>query len=526
MKYKILILLAIVGFALQNCTEEKQWSEDYDINFPVPVVSSVSATKVTVGDTLIVEGVFNDVTSVTIGSGFARIDSVTTDSTTMFVIITETCASGPMVVKNVYEKTGTYSSDFIVSGGGVIVVADEVVILDFTTGGALPDWTKNTWNEAKDFQETGFDINSIDMPAGYDHYYAMNDTLLADDANTAYGNYTSDNNGAGFDISFYSDPYVSVFINTGNDCAYLSLMLDGNIMDFQPSNSPGGTFANGEKQHHMQTNGKWMWYTFSLSDIMGGTAPATIESAGLFIRAGWDYPEDIVYPGFQLNIAQMVITEGPLPKKITLFDFESGEPTTTDNVVSWASDPLNLYGIDLVEHATIPEGDHYYSMVNHHDGNWKNYTFALKADNNGAGYDLSKMKDPYITLAVNTGDYSGFLNFVFFQSSFGFDEATPWVDPGRNESALETYPEFVAVDGVDGYYYDTDGQWEWRSYNLNKLLKSTDKADYPDYNSIFDYILIWPRDGWDNDLSSARYELSIDNVIITDGIPTGLPALN
>ena len=531
MKNITYLILIIVGFAMQNCTQEKDWSQDYDIKFPVPVISSVSNLRVNVNDTLTITGKFDKIVSVKIGEGDAEILSFSTDSTTMKVLVKNTCSSGPLKISNIYKNFGTYTSDIVVEGGGVVIIPEEVVILDFTAGGALPTWTKNTWAEAKDFAQTGFDINKINPPVGYEHYFAMNDTLLADDGNTAYGNYTSDNNGAGFDISFYSNPYVSVLINTGNDCAYLSLVLNGVIKDFQPANSPGGIFANGEKEHHMQTNGKWMWYTFSLAEVMGGTVPTPIKSAGLFIRAGWDYPAAIVYPGFQLNIAKMVITEGPLPKKIVLFDFESGEPSITTAVTSWASDKMTSWGIDGVALATIPEGKHYFSMINHHNGNWKNYTMALKADNNGNGYDFSKMKDPYITFAVNTGNYSGYLDFVFYQADSGNKEGEPWVDPGRNNSALNVYPELIAKPGIVGYYFDTKGLWEYRTYNVKKLIDSIDAwarqdGKYPNYNAIFDYILIWPRDGWDNDFSSARYELSIDNVIITDGIPTGLPALN
>jgi hypothetical protein len=525
MKYKLLIIFAIAGFVLFSCTKSPSWSENYDIKFPVPVVSSVSSTRASVDDTLILGGVFNRVTSVTIGGGFATIDSVTVDSTKMFVIITETCASGPLVVKNVYNKFASYNNDIFIEGGGATIFQEEVVILDFTSGGALPDWTPSSWTEAKDFEETGYDLNTIDPPVGYDHYYAMNDTNLyppsepaGQGGNIPYGNYTSNNNGAGFDISFYVDPYVSVLINTGNDIAYLSLVLDGDINDFQPSNSPGGTFANGETKHYMQTNNRWMWYTFSLSDMMGGLAPATIESAGLFIRNSWDYGAD-TYPGFQLNIAKMVITEGPLPKTISVFNFEDGEPGTTTEVTGWASDALASWGLDLFDQ-TAPEGNHYYSMENHNSGGDKNYKFAVKADNDGEGFDLSTMKDPYISYAINTGSYSGFLDLVFYQEASGNVAGEPWADPGNGDSNLELYPEI----GV-GSFYDTGGLWEWRSYNLNKLLNSVPdwgKKDglYPNFNGIFDYILLWPRDGWNNSTAAEPFEMNIDNVIITDGIPT------
>jgi len=225
--FLFLALIAIAGFALQNCTQEQEWGENYDINFPVPVIDSISASRVTVGDTLHILGDFTKVTSVTIGGGYTTIASVSTDSLQMSVIITETCVSGPLVVTNVYEKRGHYRADIFVEGNyGGPVIPDRIQILDFSSGGALPAWTKNTWSEARDLAESGYDLNDLSVPAGYDHYYSMNDFLLADDANTAYGYFNSDNNGAGFDISMYDDPYVSVLINTGSHAAYLSLSME------------------------------------------------------------------------------------------------------------------------------------------------------------------------------------------------------------------------------------------------------------------------------------------------------------
>lgn len=82
----------------------------------------------------------------------------------------------------------------------------------------------------------------------------MNDTTLfppnepaGQGGNIPYGNYTYDNDGNGFNIAQYADPYVSVLINTGNDIAYLSLVINDEVKDFDPSHSVGGTFANGEK---------------------------------------------------------------------------------------------------------------------------------------------------------------------------------------------------------------------------------------------------------------------------------------
>ena len=539
MKHNKLYTYLLLGTLalMTSCMNEQKWTEDYDINFPEPTISTISATRVAPDDTLDITGQFEKLTTATIGGGFAKIHAVSADNTFARIVITETCTSGQLVLQNTYKKKGTFEANIFVEGGGQKPIVEEVVILDFSKVGSLPTWTKNTWVEVKNFESQGYDLNNIAPPAGYEHFYTMNDTLLyppnepiGQGGNIPYGNYTNNNEGMGFDISFYTDPYVSVLINTGNDIAYLSLVINGNVRDFDPSHSPGGRFANGERKHYMKTDNKWIWYTFSLSKIMGGEAPTTISSAGLFIRNSWDYgAED--YPGFQLNIVKMVVTEGPLPRKTVIFDFEEGEPTTTTEVTGWASDLLTSYGLNLSGLGFVPSGNNYYSMINHHSDNYKSYKFAVKSDNNGAGFDFSKMKDPHLTFAVNTGARSGFVDFVFYQEASGNKHGEPWTDPGCNGSALNVYSEATAQPGVSGSYYSTNSLWEWRTYNLTKMLNGVESwglqgGKYPDFSSVFDYILIWPRDGWNNDLAAPRYEVNIDYVIVTDGIPTGLPQLN
>ncbi len=534
-------LLMILAIGFSGCMKEQDWKGSSDVDLPIPSITSISATSFSVGDIIELEGDFKDLSTVTIGGCFATISSISDDYTLLSVEVTETCSTGYLILENLFKQTYKYPSFITIIGGAVgPVIPGDVVIMDFSEGTFFPTWTASQWVEAKDFDEVGYDLNDeeLELPNGYEHSYAMNDKDLfppseaaGQGGNIPYGNITSNNGGAGFDLSAFTDPYVSILINTGvEDIAYMSLVLDDQIIDLSSSQCDGGMMANGETKSYMKTDGKWLWYSFSLSKITGDKLPEKLSSAGLFIRNSWDYGADI-YPGFQLNIIQMVVTEGALPKKIVLYDFEDQEPQTTDVVTGWASDVMTSSGRNLGELESIPSGDYYYSMQAYHDDGSFNYKFALKNDNDGAGFDLSDMLNPYITFAVNTGERSGFIDFVFYQAASGNKEAEPWADPAANNSAVELYPEALAQDGVQGFYFDTKGEWEWRTYDLRKLLNGVESWGlqgglYPNFEEIFDYILIWPRDGWNNDLAAPRYEMNLDYVIITDGLPTALPALN
>lgn len=531
------LLYLTLTLLCSGCVDEQKWTDDYDINFPAPIIETIDRTEIETGDTLRLSGLFEKLTIATIGDGYTKIISISDDNKTAKLLVSESCISGKLVLQNAYKQKYTYPTNITVKNNGVIEIPKEIVILDFSDTKFSPQWTQSTWTEARTFESEGYDLNQITPPNGYDHFYTMNDTTLfppnepvGQGGNIPYGNYTYDNGGNGFNIAQYADPYVSVLINTGNDIACLSLVINDEIRDFEPSYSVGGTFANGEKKHYMKTNNKWLWYSFSLKSMLGKDLPNSINSAGLFIRNSWDYGADI-YPGFQLNIVKMVITDGALPHKVVLFNFEDGEPETTTDVTAWASDLLSSYGRNLTKFSTVPSGDHYYSMINYHDENFRSYKFAVKSDNYGSGFNFSDMKDPHLTFAVNTGNHSGFVDFVFYQAASGNKEAEPWADPGSNNSAVEVYPEATAQENVMGFYYDTKGRWEWRTYNLTKMLNGVESwglqgGAYPNFKIKFDYVLIWPRDGWNNDLASGRYEMNIDHVIVTDGLPTGLSTLN
>lgn len=517
MRKNIFIFLAtviIASLALQNCTKELEWGENYDIDFPVPVIDSVSAVRVSVGDTLTLLGDFHKIIQVTIGNGYATIHSVTADSAAMMLIVTETCASGPMVVTNIYEKMATYKSDIFVQGGNVgpLPPPERIQILDFSSGGALPPWTKNTWSEARDLAEQDYDLNDLPVPAGYEHYYSMNDFSLPDDANTAYGYFNEDNNGIGFDISMYEDPYVSVLINTGSHAAYLSLSLaPTEHNDFQPSQSPGGVLANGETGPYFQTDGKWLWYTFSLSAILGDNVPDVLETPGLFVRAGWAYPADLTYPGYELDIAEMIVTDGPMSNVngMPILDFSSAGPLPLWEPSGWseAKEPES-FGYDINEPVIMPPvGFPHYFAMNDKDlyppdeaaGQSGNIPYGnYISDNGGEGFDITSFTDPYVSILMNTGDEDiCYLSFVI-------DGAIKDFQPAHS-------PDGTFANGETGHYMQTLGDWMWYTFSLTDIMGGTLPSTFESAGLLF-------RNSWDYGADIyPGFQINMVSMSITEG---------
>ena len=516
-----LILTVMIALLITSCEKEKQWSKDYDINLPVPEVTSASETRVNINDTFIVQGIFNQVTSVTIGGGNAQIKSISNDSTEMVVKALATSNSGYLIVENIYKIKSPEVVNITVEGGGAIEIPNEVEIIDFATKGALPNWTASTWSEVRT-AESGYDLNeNIAPPAGYEHYYTMSDVNWdqAGGGNAPYGYFNTDNNGAGFDIQYYSEPYVSVLINTGDYVAYLSYSATaGEQTDFNSNQAPGGNFSNMEAGTFLQTHGKWLWYSFKLSDLLGTDAPEKLESSGLLIRNPWAGPDP--YPGFQINIAKMVITEGPIQKPlITIFDFSSGKdvdiPSWTPN--EWSEvQTFEEQGFDLNmdKGLSLPRGyGHYYAMndhsvnkvdkINPSGGGNVPYGF-FTTTNGGEGFSdaIKDYDDLYFNYLINTGSYAAYADYA----NVNDDGTFSWVD---------LRPDFTAngkMANNEGQYNKTDGEWLWYSFSVAKIYGGV--VNIPeDLNAVGMFM----RNPWAGPDPYPGFELNIAKVVFSNG---------
>jgi hypothetical protein len=371
----------------------------------------------------------------------------------------------------------------------------------------------------------GYDLNdNILPPVGYDHYYAMNDIdwHQAGGGNAPYGYFNTDNNGAGFDISFYDEPYVSVLINTGDYKAYLSYSATaGNQIDFNPAQA-GGNFANMESGMFLETKGKWLWYSFKLSDVLGTNLSEKLESSGLLIRNPWAGGDP--YPGFQLNIAKMVITEGPIQKPlITIFDFSTGNnadiPTWTAS--TWVeAQTFEAQGFDLNVGAGVAmpaRYSHYYTMndhsvnkvvggvpvVNPAGGGNVPYGF-FTTTNKGAGFSdaIKGYDDLYINYLINTGSYVAYADYAKVNDDGTFS----WVDLNKNHTANDK------MANNEGNFNKTNGKWMWYSFSVAKIYGGVDKIP-ADFKAVGMFI----RNPWAGPDPYPGFELNIAKVVFSNG---------
>ncbi|NJK93896.1 MAG: hypothetical protein HC905_02285 [Bacteroidales bacterium] len=170
-----------------------------------------------------------------------------------------------------------------------------------------------------------------------------------------------------------------------------------------------------------------------------------------------------------------------LPQQtIMLWDFETA-PGTTEG---WGGSPFTATQVDGFFGKA-------YEVKSPAGNGWNGCYIRLTNNNGGQGYDLSAFNKPYITFLVNTKGKKGYAN------------------PAITIGGAESDKHFTGQGGQysDNYMISTT-DWEWRSYDLEKMGWSNIK-------SKIDKIDLWFRGG--NVGAGDEFEIMVDQIMITDG---------
>ena len=121
MKY-LLQLVVVIGMVFFSGCKEHEWGEDYDINLPVSVITSISADAALVGDELTLTGTALDkVSNVWIGDKECTIVDGTQTATAFNVVVPRRAGTGSFRVKNLYRREFVYEEALKVSYPDVTV---------------------------------------------------------------------------------------------------------------------------------------------------------------------------------------------------------------------------------------------------------------------------------------------------------------------------------------------------------------------------------------------------------------------
>ena len=105
---QIALAFATGVLLFSGCTKSKEFSSDYDIQWPVPKITTVTPLKDTIGKTITITGEkFEKLTRVTIGNPETEAAVVSSNATQVIVRIPRTANAGPVTIYTNYNQKGT-----------------------------------------------------------------------------------------------------------------------------------------------------------------------------------------------------------------------------------------------------------------------------------------------------------------------------------------------------------------------------------------------------------------------------------
>lgn len=288
------------------------------------------------------------------------------------------------------------------------------------------------------------------------------------------------NNGAGFDLSTYTNPHITFLVNTNGKKGYFNpaLTIGGSTED-KHFTGQDGQYTD---SYSIQTTG-WEWRSYSLTGMGFSNAKSAIEKISLFIRGGNVGNGNT--EAFEVNIDQVMITDGPL-NPVEVFNFET--------MPSFSGGSATLNGGSGV--TTIAQGLKYLTVKDANVSSWAGKGSVTKEDNNGNNFELNKTF--YVNFLVNTGNdaAAGYFQMIF--------EQTGGAKLGLHFKGDNVY-------GDDYKFASTGGEWKWRSYKV-------DPKGLENWGSVPELSLTAPFSvtvDFSTGNVSGKYETNLDYVILT-----------
>ncbi|HBX45160.1 IPT/TIG domain-containing protein [Limibacterium fermenti] len=541
----IKILCGVLFMILWTACDEKDFSEDYDINLPVSEIVDFNPKTGAVGSEVTLYGENMDlVTSVYIGNASGTI--ISQDEEKLVFQVPRTAEAGGITVRNNYKREFSSEESFIphyldvtitqwpaeiergltikLLGENVDMIrsvkfenlplsksaANETSATYATSGLTLPASGKLTVTTKTGQILTSPDINVVEPK---DTYVPEQTILLWDfetDPITADGwgssSYTAEvvNNG------FFGKGYqVKAAAGNGWDGCYIKLTSDngGKGFDFSAFKKPHITFlvnTNGKSGYmnpaitiggtesdkhfkgqsgddHKFTTNGWEWRSYDL-EAMGWTdIKGNVDKIDLWFRGGNVSSAE----PFDIIIDQVMITDGPLNPTL-IWDAEA--PAGGDLPIAFNG------GANLTGYYQGQKYVTYNYTVGSDPWAWLGNIMSVDVP----GLDPEKYNNAmYLNFLVNTGDSEGYAGFQLLQ--------------GDNKLANQK------LDGSYGDNYkfaSTNSKWVWRSMLVN--ISTWDvwggSADAFNLSQSFNFS-VYARGG--NIQSGTNAKLNMDYFIFT-----------
>ena len=561
---KVILVFTFFISVFYAC-KETEFSENYDINWPVPKITSFTNVKEEVGKTITITGSdFEKITAVNIGTPATQASIVSSTATSIVVRVPRLVNAGPISVSTAYKRTtisdesftpiylnttvNVYPSRiikgqaFTIRGSNMDMVTEVEVaghkiginaasgaatdaLLVPTIGLILPATVIVKVTKAKasitngvsgqipvqepslfftpvqpiilfDFEDninpyvasgtppTTVGLNLSGAPKGRGQKYL---TVTRNPATTNWVLQGEIKKTGTIDLSAFHKPAFTALVNTRGKGGYFQVEIvdeSGTVwgIHFKPANSsytyrfvlPGWTYVSVE----LNTANLEKWSGSGTSFNPNGK----LRSVALQFATG-NAPSN-VGPDWEVNVDQVMITDGQVKSIFKAFDFEDNVNPYVANGANGAITGLNLSGI------ATNNGDKYLTVRKSGVP-----TFQWTGDIMKSGpINLSTVTDPHINFWMNTNGKRGFVQIETNQANV----------------------KWGASMDVANYFVQTTG-WKLYSIRMADLAFSkwggTGTATSLELKASLDYIRI----AFSTGNVTGEYEVNIDDVYISDG---------
>ncbi|MFI3299374.1 MAG: IPT/TIG domain-containing protein [Rikenellaceae bacterium] len=377
-----------------------------------------------------------------------------------------------IVVEDLTGQIITSSEIPVTAASDTYVPSNTIWLADFDTVDAT---FEDGWS-AGDFTSS---VNGSTIAPMFQNYWSIV-APAGNGWNGCYTKMTFNNGGSGYDISGFSNPYITFAVNTNGKSGYFSVSIDGT------ENHLTGQSGEYSDSYRITTDG-WEWRSYNLADL-GFSVSGSIGYIQFWVRGGNISDSE----AFEINLDQVMLTDGPL-KPLVALDME-GDVNAVNGSGVWSQNGGTGF-------STVAQGETYYTLKAQIASAWADVIGTIYASSDIAceGYDNAL----YYNFLVNTGTTAA---GGYFQMSFSQDG----YDYVKHFYGNESYE--------DSYSFSTAGEWQWRSWKVDDLTYDWTTSGAPGLNFSSPFTLKVESKSGNIGVdkgNSGEFELNIDYVIFT-----------
>lgn len=554
-------LLAVAILVATGCKKEDPFSEDYDINWPLPTITAINPSTADIDTEITIEGTnLESTTTVKIGDNNLSATIVEKTATALKVIVPRRTVTGPVTIETSYKRSVTSEEAFIATYPNTAIVEWPVEITRTQTfeikGTNMDLITEVSINN----QKVAIDNNSMDkvvVPTEGLDLSAETATIVV----TALGDVDNGTSpaipiidfdpAAGFeavppiviwDFEDGANPFTTGDITPTNEVRSTAPLGRGaNYLHISESNVPdpwgtsiGRLTANnidmdGFHEPHLtfmiNTNGNQGYFQLEVvqngnkdGGHFTGSSSSNSNDNYMFQTTGWEWRsipladfgwEDWGGDGFidwdKDGIIETLIMEFKQGNGSNPFEINVDHVMITDG----AQTPVQA--LFTFEDGTDPYSGSFTSALNGGSvapfagdnvlnvsaATTGSWNWSGQIEYNAAPLDLSLLSKPYLNIAVNTGNGKGYFQVELFQND-------------KKWGIGQTSPD---------YLFETAGGWTVVSFDLTNLQLFSDwggsgSATEFDPSGVLDYVKIGFTSG---NIDGEAYNINVDDLYISEG---------